>query len=418
MQATNVYLIAVAEIAGVFIIACAFLFMQNRNLRQAIRRLQTRIEKLISDLRLARESRAAKTEDQPDTPYKKILTQQLEQVRDHHAEMGSDRDISLDIDPETPLNRRVASLRYALLRAEMEAVGGKKDEKTDWMTLQRRYEQIFKYLTDYSKPDQTPDDSELAALQASLESAKKRINNLERFKALYFDLEQKWESVSANAKQHYQEISELTAGSSNAEAVESALKNYHNNYGELGALIEAGIDQQSSTAKPSDNHNELQHLRAVAAEQHRIIAELEQKLKEASSEEEREQIVSQLQGELKKQLRFAQESETCIQLLEDELTNTQKELDKMRLKLSKVGQIKIEMKSLREQNDDYELKLAAIKSENRRLSKEIESHRQEAAMNGHAVNGQEAKQLKKELSDLEIRYSQLEEKYLDLKMHE
>jgi len=410
MEASNVYLIAIAEIIAVLLFACALLVMQNRNLRLAVRKLQSRIENLVKDIRLTKSAQVKKPTENPQSTYHKNLTDQLDIIRNHHASMEPDRDISLDIDPSTPLERRVAAMRYALLRSELEAASGKYEKNTNWPALQRRYEQLFNFLTDYAAPD-TSNEEELTALQTSLDNAKKRINNLERFQSLYFDLEEKWEAAKNKAKTHFDEISQLTADSSNASEIESALQSYHNSYGELGALIETDIDQYTSTRPDSDNHKELQRLRTVAADQHRIITELERKLKGAKSSEEREEIVSTLQGELKKHLRYAQESETCIQLLEDELTNTHKELEKMRRSMNKVIQLKTDLKTLRDENDDFEMELATLKSENRRLNKELKDIR-----SAPTNQGQETQDLKKELSDLELRYSQLEEKYLDLKL--
>lgn len=413
MQASNIYLIAAAEIAGLLLFVCVFLVFQNRSLKRVVKKLQLRMEQLVHDLKLARPSKSPEAaKSTASLSYKHQLNQQLEFVREHHTELGSDRDIMLDIDPETPIPRRVSALRYALLLAEKEATSGHKDSKADWKLLQRRYEQIFQYNNDYATAAPTSSDNseELDALHQELVNTKKRVNNLERFKALYFDLEEKWSSVRDNAKTHYHEISKLTADSVNAEAIETALHAYQSNYGEIGALIETGIDNSTNSIS-GDSANEIQHLRAVAVDQHRIITELQRKLRDTSSEEEREVVVSELQGQLQKQIRFVQESETCIQLLEDELNNTHKELEQLRSRLNALPKLKTDIMELRNQNDDYELQIAATKSENRRLMTKVQN-----IESAPPSDDGDVWRLKKEVSELETRYAELEEKFLDLKL--
>lgn len=415
MQAANIYLIAAAEIAALLLFVCIFLIVQNRSLKGVVQKLQQRMEQLVQDLKFARATKKAENaKEAAPSSYKSLLNQQLEFVRAHHAKLEADRDIMLDIDPETPAPRRVAALRYALLLAEKEATSGRKDNKADWTLLQRRYEQMFKYNSDYAAEASTNsgNDEQLDALHQELITAKKRINNLERFKALYFDLEEKWSSVRDNAKTHYHEISKLTENSDNSEAIETALHAYRKNYSELGSLIEAGIDNHEITSsKAEGSTSEIDHLRAVTADQHRIITELERKLQSATTKEEREIVVNELQGQIQKQIRFVQESETCIQLLEDELTNANKELDQLRSRLNALPKLKTHLIELRNQNDDYELHIAAIKSENRRLMTKVQN-----IESAPPSDSNEVRRLKKEVSELETRYAALEEKFLDLKL--
>ncbi|WP_075185671.1 hypothetical protein [Teredinibacter haidensis] len=429
MQSSSIYLIAIAEIAACLLLVCVFLVFQNRSLKGLVSKLQARMEQLVKDLKAARaaaKSRKAddsKTTDSHNDSYKQMLNKQLGMIREHHQRLDASQDIALDLDPETPLPRRVAALRYALLQAEKEATANKLIDHADWKLLQTRYEQIFDFHRDYApKAAEAPaaqetaihDTEQLDSLREELTSAKKRISNLERFKALYFDLEAKWESCKDNARSHYNEITELAAKTDHSEAIETALMAYQSNYSDLGALIEGGIEGSSilqSKASNEDSSSEIRHLRAVAADQHKIINELQRKLRTASSAEEKEIIVGELQDQLQKQIRFVQESETCIQLLEDELSTSHKELEQLRARLNQLPQLKTDIVTLRDQNDDYEMQITATKSENRRLQsrmKELES--------APPGDNDQARKLKKELIELESRYVELEEKFLDLKL--
>lgn len=418
MQLPNLYLIAAVEVAALLVVVCMFLVFQNRSLRTLVRKLQERMTQLVADLRLARAEKAKKELPAPAQNYTAFLNTHIDQTKSHHQELGQGKDIVLDLDPDTPLPRRAAALRYAILLAEKEANTGKHAKFTDWKLLERKYEQLLQYQSTYASSDDT-DSAEMDALRDELTAAKKRVSNLERFKALYFDLEEKWESCKDTAQNHFDELTQLAAGSENAEAIESVLQSYHSNYGELGTLIENGIDGVSilsaDSNKTDGSAGEIRHLRAVAADQHRIITELQRKLKESTSAEQTEQVVHELQGQLQKQIRFVQESETCIQLLEDELTTANKELEQLKSRLTRLPQIKTELKELRDQNDDYEMQLYSLKSENRRLMSKLQNAKHSAPPSDDAG---EVRRLKKEMGELENKYAELEEKFLDLKLQQ
>ncbi|WP_236074967.1 hypothetical protein [Teredinibacter purpureus] len=237
---------------------------------------------------------------------------------------------------------------------------------------------------------------------------------MERFKALYFDLEEKWEACKDQAQTHIHEITQLTADTQNANAIENALNAYQATYGDLGELIEGGIEGAaivSPSQLSNDSSHEVRHLRAVAADQHKIITELQKKLLSSTTAEAKEEVVNELQDQLQKQIRFVQESETCIQLLEDELTTAHKELEQLQSRANTLPQIKSKLKELRDQNDDYELQLSNLQAENRRLKNAAKS-----SNNAPPADTGDSRELKRELTELEARYAELEEKFLDLKL--
>ncbi|WP_028885919.1 hypothetical protein [Teredinibacter turnerae] len=408
MLISNLYLIAAAELAALLIGVCVFLLVQNRSLSKLVKRLRERLAELIDDLRHAHAHSKAAEESAADGTYIKHLDRHIALTKKHHKSLEPGPEIVLDVDPDAPSPRRVAALRYLLLLAEKEACA---TEKTNWKVLERKYEQLLAFNTTYgSSSGAESDTSEIDTLREELVAAKKRINNLERFRALYFDLEEKWESSRDTAEQQFNELAELTAELEGTSGAEALLKGYQNNYLELGRLIENGVDGASLMGErhSENNASEVSHLRAVAADQHRIINELQRKLQEAKTVEQTQQLVNDLQDQLQKQIRFVQESETCIQLLEDELNTANKENDQLKSRLSQVPNLKLQMKELRDKNNDYEVKLHTLQVDNHRLS----AKKAPAA----EANDDEVKRLKKEISDLETKYAELEEKFLDLKI--
>jgi hypothetical protein len=409
--------IILAEVIGVLFIVCIFLAVRNRSLKTIAGKLQSRMEQLVKDLRTARAQHKQDKEaaGANANAYKRDIKVQLEKARQHHEQLANGAEIALDIAPETPLPRRVAALRHAILLSEMESVAVNPNNDANWKQIDQKYTQIFSFNSDYAaSTDNSSIEHELETLQSDLANAHKRISNLDKFKALYFDLEAKWDACRETAQSQISSLAEIAANSDDAKVLESALQNYHDSYNEFDKLIAEGVEGPSQIAdKASDETaGELRHLRSVAADQHKIIKGLQQKLRNASSAEEKDEVVDELQGQLEKQIRFVQESETCIQLLEDELNSSNREIERLRSKATQAIQLKTELKQLRDENDDYEMQVYALKSETRRLASSIKNNAPSSS--DDSVN----QALKKKLSLAEARYTELEEKFLELKMRQ
>jgi hypothetical protein len=184
---------------------------------------------------------------------------------------------------------------------------------------------------------------------------------------------------------------------------------------ELGELIEAGLNEEftSMQKNPKEHLQEIRRLRSVAAEQHKIITELQNKLASANDAEERAQIIASLQTELGKQVRFLQESETCIKLMEDELAHNNQEMAILKDQLAQMPKLKNQIAQLESTLSAQERIAESLQQENRRISKQLLW-----AEKGPLSEGQDAKTLRKELIALQAKYHELEEKFLDLKLKE
>ncbi|VUD68955.1 hypothetical protein TDB9533_04316 [Thalassocella blandensis] len=420
MQLNNLALIAAAEVAAVLLIFCLILLYQNKKLRKLTQKFQVRMEQLVQELKLARQQKKPPPPPAPSpappTAFKDLLNDQIQLTKEHHASLGSEQDIVLDLAPDAELDKRAAALRYAMLLAEKEAWAQVEDgEPPKWEALKTKYQQIFSFYEDYHPAaEEVANHEDLDALNQELLNAKKRINNLEKFKALYFDLEEKWDSSKETAQTHYESLSKMADAVEDRDAFESALNSYQSAYGEINKLIEEGIGEKGSdivSTTDEKSASELRHLRTVAADQHKIITELQEKLINAKSDEERTSFVEGLKDELSKQQRFVQESETCIQLMEDELGMANKEITQLKDRLKTLPSIKTQLSEAKSQRDQYELKVYSLTSENRKLNKKLQEEK-----GSTTADSGEAGRLKRELTDLETKYASLEEKYLNLKI--
>lgn len=413
IESSSFLLIVIAEVMLLLGAICTFLLFRNKKLRHLLKQLQERMEQLISDLRSARSSR--QNSESPESSYTEQLNEYLRSTKEYHGTLESPQDIALDLDPSVPITRRAAALRYAMLIAEKEATA---EGDTNWTLLNTKYEQLFSYTEEYQEDGNLAEEVE--ALHEELTAAKKRINNLEKFKALYFDLEEQWQTSKDKAQIHYDELTAMAPLTEDSDAFEAALQNYQSAYNDVGKLITGGVGDTTIITVQGDNkgnpdaHGEIRHLRNVAADQHRIITELQKKLAEATSDEAKTNVINDLKGELDKQARFVQESETCVKLMEDELNNANKEMEQLRSRLNQLPQIKASIKEMRETNEEQEQTIFSLKAENKRLNSKM----QMSLKDNEETSSNETRKLKQEITKLQAKYADLEERYLDLKLQE
>jgi predicted DNA-binding ArsR family transcriptional regulator len=408
MGSNNFTLILLLEALFVCLFITSLLLIKNRQLNKLIKKLKSRIAEMGQKPAVNATAAPSKAE----ISYSERLNQQLENTKDYHFSLGSRQDISLDLDPDAPLSRRTAALRHAFLIAEKEAT--RTPEETNWDFLSSRYQQLLSYNEEYASEPDTRAQEDLAQAKIDIENAKKRINNLERFKSMYFELETRWEKCKQQANEYYSDLTTMAAKAEKPDDFRSTLDQYHASYSEIGATISKSLkdlpDPEMETSSESQLH-EIRRLRSVAAEQHAIIGELQIKLEASTSTEEQTTIVSSLKAELNKQARYMQESETCIQLMEDELAAANRELEQLRNRVSQLTMLKTQIKELQDGALNNEQIVASLKQENRRLAKKLK-----LTQSAPPEDNPENRALRKEVAMLQSKYNDLEEKFLNLKL--
>ena len=429
-----IFLIAGEAILLLFAV-CIFLVLRNRILKRLIDRLKKRLKELMDSLKKTPEKNIAEPEPLAPEPleledtatisddkktYLEWVEDQINNTITFHKQLESTQDITQDITPSNALPNRTAALRNAILFAEKETLTQNTDEKPDWTILQRHYQHIF----DSQKDPQDEDDDNKAinkakndAIKDELANARKRIDNLEKFKQLYFELEDKWQDCKSEAQKHFTELSQMADCADDTLAFEESLKRYHDAYNTISPLIESGLDDalasplQEDMSTKFDRSAEIRRLKQVAVEQHQLIHELQQKLYENNAHENSDSIVSDLEEQLTKQERFLSEAETCVQLMEDELGVANTELNSLRPKIAGLLHIKAELLQTRKERDEFEFKLSALDTENRKLRKKVQES--SGSSKDDAI---ESIKLRKTLTMMESKYNDLEEKFLDLKL--
>lgn len=372
-----------AELSLFLLCVSGFLLFRMRKLSQLLAALELKVQELRELIRTtkdkARELILEAREKAQSLDYLSFVEAEIDRTRDFHLSHSPDQDIVLDLDVNVPLERQVAALRHAFLVAEKEASYAGDGEDPEWDVLKLKFGQIINlYRHAFSAPaaapvddsdaedteplpvDEQPGDiqqpeeaasepvvemeeqdsalvSELRARVAELEedisNYIKRVENLDKFKKLFFDMEDKWLQARKEAEQYLQELRVLASGLDNSEDFDAVLDRYMESFHEVDELFRQEgselatevLGEKANVDVRVTNREEVSRLKKLMINQHNIIADLKQKLTVAKTAADKEVVIQGLQDELDKQGRFIKECETCIELLEDELSGARRE---------------------------------------------------------------------------------------------
>lgn len=414
MQIPWLMLIIGLELVAVLMVLCLLLLLYARKLRRLLARQQEQLRQAITQ--------PAQTADIPEQnqaspPLTAHLQQQLSQTQAFFQSQAPEADInSPDQDTLSPA-ARAAALHHAILQIELDS-GGKRIEDAQWAQIGEHLERLT------GTADGEADAPELAQ---ALENAQKRIQNLEKFKKLFFNMEQMWDKARKEAQEYHDQLLEMGQGALEPEQFANLLAKYNSVYDDINHSINAASDRADepttttiTLTKPDPRtSDQLAALRNVAADQHRLINKLQKQLQDAESAEQKNAVINQLQSQLDKQDRYLKESEICIKLLESELDTAINKLNEYEVKASAGEAAQEEMDEMRDTLHQYALeakdlvtRIDLLENENQQLkaADHPQSDTPELAS--------ELSSLQKRYIELETQYAELEEKYLILRSQE
>lgn len=347
-------------------------------------------------------------------PYKQFIYEQLELTQDRFNLLAPRSDIAGIQPSDVPLNQRIVALRYAFLRAEELGTTAVQGSEAYWDIFQQTLEPL---LQTESLVTESVDSDEL-------ETYKKRIENLEKFKKLFFDLEKRWNEAQANAQQYYNELSSMADGITDREHYEYLLGQYNDSYQNMNQYIHS--TSNAITGQPTENKTinilrqdpraaeEIMKLRNVAADQYRVISNLQRKLEEAVTAEEKDLVIKELEQQLQRQIRFVQESDTCVQLLEEELSKANEKIAMQEDMIDNEHHLEEENLRIKETLHNFTRESKDLLENIEDLEKENDQLKNASVDQATSKDGS-SEQMHTELAELRKEYAELEAKYLELK---
>lgn len=471
MQISNFVLYGSVEAFTLVCIIAIILLAYILRLKRRAKKVQEQTRALLGEIRqLKQHFEQVQIEFSTANAYKQQISDQLLLTREYHKSLDPDQDIALDLNTEVPLPRQIAAFRHALLVAEKEALHNSTDGSPNWKVLEAKFSQIIQFYADLTKKtgqnqveepaaDQQKEIDELkhtlesilqemgerageiAQLEQDLETAHKRVSNLEKFKKLFFEMEDQWKEAKQEAQIYYERLNAMRDEVKDTESFDEALQKYNNVYNSIertilsntGGLPEddnttaavampntVGSDAPATTSGAVEILNsekraldELKKLRNLTADQHRLINQLQKKLEDATTMEEKIQTIEQLEQELKRQVGYVKESEICIQLLEEELSRTvqraqslESELESTRQELEHIPKMQATIRQFTVESKEMLKGLAELEKANESLA---------ANPQANVNNADQLAQMHKQLQALQAQYADLEERYLEVR---
>jgi hypothetical protein len=417
MQVPTLVLAVAVEIYLALLVAAVVLIFHALKQKKLIRRQQEKLRELIETI---------KTTNSPAAPagksYKQLINEQRELTLDRFVLIAPRSDINEVQSTELPINQRIVALRYAFLRAEQLGTAEVPGSEGYWNVFRQSLEPFLQPAI-----DNTLDTSLETSSNEELEMYKKRVENLEKFKKLFFDLEKRWDEAQANAQGHYNELYAMADKVEDRERYEMLLGHYGNSYSEITRYMH--LTNAAITGQPVENKTiniirqdpraaeEIMKLRNVAADQYRIISNLQRKLEAAVTAEEKDLVIKELEHQLQRQVRFVQESDTCVQLLEDELNKANEKIAEQDEIIEHDHYLEEENQRIKETLENFTHESKGLLGNLEELELENDQLKSGLEYTGVMPTASPANlhQIQSEFAELRKQYTELEEKYLELK---
>jgi hypothetical protein len=471
MPDTSLLLLIGLEIAVVLLLLMGLVLLRARNLSKINVALENKVIELRQSLKSVRgELKSARLEAaqaRSQSDYGELIDAQISATRNHHLGLNPERDIVLDMAMDASAERRAASLRHAFLIAEKEAwLASDNGRDVDWGVLEGKLGQIIGF---YEQPADTVifaeadglealdlageitagtpvANAEAAALREVVENQKRHIENLERFKKLFFDADDKWRKAGKQADQYRQEILALSRSLNVGDDFNALLENYNRVYVEFGSAlaidgeqprgaatsaVEVGGDQFSVGRIVIANQEEMQRLRNMAVDQHKMILRLRQELEDAQTVEEKDRVIGELHKQLERHERFLKESDICTKQLENELERSLEENHALKRKVLEitedmvpaplanpdVEQVAAIIEDFTRQSGEMLNALEVLEAECSELRLQLKNAPAASGGDRATVDGltQQLTAAQQELLNLQTQHIELEERYLELK---
>lgn len=413
MHVPTLVLVVAIEIYLALLIATFALLYFSFKQKKLIKRQQSKLKELIDTVK-----NIQSPELPPAKTYKQFVYEQLDITQERFSFLAPRSDIS-GIQPlDVPINQRIVALRYAFLRAEELGTTAVPGSEGYWDIFKQTLEPLLQSTTEATASEVGNDE---------LETYKKRVENLEKFKKLFFDLEKRWNEAQANAQSYYNELYAMADGVEDRERYETLLGRYNDSYNDINHYIYStgsainGAPQENKTIniirQDPRAAEEIMKLRNVAADQYRVISNLQRKLEEAVSAEEKDLVIKELEQQLQRQVRFVQESDTCVQLLEEELNKANEKIAEQEQQLDADHHLEEENQRIKQTLEDFTQESKELLENIEELEKENDElkHSLDEVVPSTTDASGNIEAIQVEFAELRKQYAELEEKYLELK---
>lgn len=344
-----------------------------------------------------------------------LLKECIEMVKTQYKNQFNE-DISTVDDNFRQSKEKLAMIHgYQLMVAELNILENSLDASRIW---ERIYNELYKLIS----ISYVEDDS--YKLTEQLKNAHQRITNLEKFKQLYFELQDSLADSVGKGEAINAEILESVIEMEDNKKLIELIEKHNQHYIKIGVMADMDQDKHHYSVRYmpdfaeqciNERKTEVKRLKSKVAQQFEEIWALQNRLSLQNSnhpDTDRDNIDLIKTPALNRQLKDA---ELCIETMEMEINTMKREIDSLKQPLEptkQTGGLTISMASdngVERQAQDYEILLDKIHN----LEKNEQKHLQTVTQLNEELeqNKSEYNKLEQKYLILDIQYSDIEQKY-------
>ncbi len=427
MEMPPFYWTLIAEIAivliGVLIAVIVVVLKDRSKLKDYTDNLKKIVQKLKQKL-------LEKDNEQSQERILELLNALIDHVHEQYLALyGSEIKVT-ENDDSPSVEKFILIAGYQIMIAARAALENSNEPDAAWEKIKNEITPLIEnYLSPaLSAPSLLADSPDEGAdnLQAELENAHQRIANLEKFKQLYFDLQDRLVSSVEEIENLNQQIAEIVEGDDNFANIRAIIEKNKTQYIHMGQMI--GMDKEhhheSVLAKMdysaeliSERKDEIKRLKQQISQQFEEIWGLQSRLSNPSGVTPDS---AQLSAGIETMSRQLKDSEMCIETMDMEIQTLSSEIANLQNKLqqqeagsvSGSGLVELEEKVLKK--DQIIARFTQESNELMSCITGLENNIDEQSDSIKALTNklEKSKIVAEKHQQLEMAYADMEEKYL------
>lgn len=363
-----------------------------------------------------------------------LLNALIDHVREQYqVKFGNsiEPDEKEDADTAPSVEKFIFIAGFQTIIAELSALENSNDHEMVWIKIQNELTPLFTNYLDPILAEQKnlaqsiPDDTDDESLKAQLENAHQRIENLEKFKQLYFDLQSKLSNSVAEIEALNQKILGLAEGNDNYDDISAIVEKNKTHFLEMGQMI--GMDKEHhhdsvantmdySEAIINERKDEIKRLKNQIAQQFEDIWKLQNRVIDDS--EETPPSAKELRAGIETISRNLKDAEMCIETMDMEIQTLTSEITNLRNQLKGSGGGTESPEEHQKVVEEKEAMIARFSQESKELMNcitglEDDNHSQSKRIKELEEQSAGYTDFKEKFLKIEAEYSSMEAKYLE-----
>lgn len=413
MSLPSAYWTLIGEITlvlmGVLVAVIIFILKDRKNLQDYSLYLKELIKKLKQKIKEYEEQESQER-------VQELIRGMIDHVRTEYeaqAQIQGDIDHSLEqgLDSKPSVEQFILISGFQMLSAELTALENSNEPAVAWEKVKSELMPLIQnflqpVLAAQSSEQSGGDTDNIQHIQEQLAEAQQRIDNLQQFKQLYFNLQKNMAEQIAELEPLNQKIVDLVQGSENQAAIMAITEKNKTHYISMGQLL--GMDKEQHHDSVSDSmdysdvliserKNEIKRLKSQISQQFEEIWKLQNSLSGQSGAAPDPQALQAGVDTFSRQLKDA---ELCIETMDMEIQTLTSEINRLEKQLEQQqGGSEADSGLAQQERDDMIARFAQESKEMMSCITGLEDSTQE-----------QSETIKK----LEADYAELEAKYLKL----